>query len=289
MPADAKQRAAHDFLVRHFNSGQPFTRDELQGATGWPGSSFDTYWSKQFRKLLMPCARDRFRVSEAFRPFVTWDRFQKNVVTQVRHASSDYTKLVYSNLIVFEFFMPLNNESELREALDALFYKDTILRRLRSLEPSELRSRFPFLDGEGVEEYHERICKWISEHFQGYSISHVVGRFRAAELRNFNDVAELQAEGRRYLIDETTAIVRFIFPCGSPHRTPPPLASEDFWYQDSIRKDTDKHTEEEADRIRWVFGVLFAQSIVQVVNGEDEIWMVESGMRNCLHIWRVEG
>jgi hypothetical protein len=26
-----------------------------------------------------------------------------------------------------------------------------------------------------------------------------------------------------------------------------------------------------------------------VVNGEAEIWMVESGVRTRLHIWRVEG
>jgi hypothetical protein len=41
-------------------------------------------------------------------------------------------------------------------------------------------------------------------------------------------------------------------------------------------------------RLRWAFGVLFVQSIVQVVNGEAEIWMVESGMRSRLHIWKVE-
>jgi hypothetical protein len=38
----------------------------------------------------------------------------------------------------------------------------------------------------------------------------------------------------------------------------------------------------------FLVGVLFVQSIVQVVNGEDEIWMIEGGMRNRLHIWRVE-
>lgn len=45
---------------------------------------------------------------------------------------------------------------------------------------------------------------------------------------------------------------------------------------------------EDAATIRWFFRALFVQSILQVVNGEDEIWMVESGMRNRLHIWRVE-
>ena len=63
----------------------------------------------------------------------------------------------------------------------------------------------------------------------------------------------------RYLIDETTAIVRFIFPC-----------------------------DEDEEAVRWFFNTLFVESIIQVVNGEAEIWMVESGMQNRLHIWRVE-
>ena len=66
---------------------------------------------------------------------------------------------------------------------------------------------------------------------------------------------------RRYLIDETTAVTRFIFPCESPP---------------------------EVNNVRWFFDRLFVRSIIEVVNGEDEIWMVESGLRNRLHIWRIE-
>ena len=73
------------------------------------------------------------------------------------------------------------------------------------------------------------------------------------------DAAKLEERGGRYLIDETTAIVRFIFPC-----------------------DGDEET------IRWFFNTLFVESIIQVVAGEEQIWMVESGMENRLHIWRTE-
>ncbi len=66
---------------------------------------------------------------------------------------------------------------------------------------------------------------------------------------------------RRYLIDETTAVTRFIFPCEDP---------------------------DDAELVRWFFWTLFVKSIIEVVNGEEEIWMVESGMRNRLHIWRVD-
>jgi hypothetical protein len=103
------------------------------------------------------------------------------------------------------------------------------------------------------------------------------------------DAVRMQSDGDRYLADETTAVVRFIFPCGKPRRLPPPLSSETFEGGVlSIGGLLDIDAEDEATKIRWAFGVLFVQSIVQIVNGEAEIWMVESGMRSRLHIWRVE-
>jgi hypothetical protein len=32
---------------------------------------------------------------------------------------------------------------------------------------------------------------------------------------------------------------------------------------------------------------LFVRAITEVVNGEDEIWMVETGLKNRLHIWQL--
>jgi hypothetical protein len=40
-------------------------------------------------------------------------------------------------------------------------------------------------------DYIERLCKWISDHFIGYSINHVNGRFKADELKTFSEVSEL--------------------------------------------------------------------------------------------------
>ena len=40
--------------------------------------------------------------------------------------------------------------------------------------------------------------------------------------------------------------------------------------------------------MRYFFDAVFVRSIIQLVNAEDEIWMVESGMRNRVHIWRVD-
>lgn len=287
MPDDTNQRAVHTFFVERFNSQRPFAKAEVQRVTDWTESSFNTYWSKQFRAFVVPAPGGRFRVSERFRSFVTWDLFQKHV-TQVREGATAYSSLRYNNVLVFEFFMPLTNEGPLRQSLDALFYKETITRRLRSVGVTALASRVPKDTGESDDEYLERLCGWISGRISGYSISHVAGRFRADRLLTFQEAAEVRAQGGRYLIDETTAIVRFIFRCGSARTTPAPLRPQHFYTYDEEDAPEDPEAKREANIIRWLFGILFVQSIVEVVGGEDEIWMVETGMRNCLHIWRVE-
>jgi hypothetical protein len=259
MGGDENQRKVFDFLTDRLDSQEPFTTAELEAVTTWQGKTFQTYWSKQFEQFVVPAPNDRYRVSEAFRPFTQWDKFQQHV-TQVRRVASDYKNLIYENVLTFEFFMPLSNEAHLRTTLDALFYKDTILGRLRAQEEQKLFSHFPNHPGEAREVYLNRLCDWIASRFVGYSISHVSGRFRAERLSTRAEVADPSFK-KRYLIDETTAVTRFIFPC---------------------------QNEAEAAQIRWFFEVLFVNSIIQLVNGEDEIWMVESGTRNRVYIWRVE-
>ena len=39
--------------------------------------------------------------------------------------------------------------------------------------------------------------------------------------------------------------------------------------------------------VRYFFDALFVKSIIQLINAEDEIWMVESGIVNRVHMWRV--
>ena len=73
----------------------------------------------------------------------------------------------------------------------------------------------------------------------------------------------------RYLVDETTAIVRFLFPCGKV-------------------TDSEKQSEETASQVRWFFEKLFVDTILEVVNGEDEVWLLESGFRSQLKIFRAE-
>jgi hypothetical protein len=257
MATDKNQRRIFEFLVSHLESPEPFSKSELQSTTSWRGKTFPTYWSKQLAQFVVDGSNNKFRVSESFRPYADWNKFQQHV-TQVRRIASDYDTLEYENVLVFEFFMPLTNEAHLRTTLDALFYKDTIMARLKAQDEGDLLKQFPKQPKEDNDSYWNRLCDWIALQFVGYSISHVSGRFRAGRLRTREEVSSFRG---RYLLDETTAVTRFIFPCQS---------------------------QSEAQQIRWFFRALFVNSIIQVVNGEDEIWMIESGLQNRVYVWRVE-
>jgi hypothetical protein len=253
------QRKVFEFLCDHLDSQESFTKADVATITTWKRKTFPTYWSKQFAPFVVEASNGKYRVSESFRPYADWRKFRQHV-TQVRRISSDYRSRTYDNVLTFEFFMPLTNEAYLRTTLDSLFYKDTIVAKLKAKDEQVLFHHFPKLPDENKKSYLERLCAWLAPRFVGYSISHVNGRFRAEELSTREEVAH-PSYRKRYLVDETTAVTRFIFPC------------ED---------------QEDAERIRWFFEILFVDSIIEVVNGEDEIWMIESGLRNRVYIWRIE-
>ena len=278
-PGVALQQAAFEFLREKYGTQELFSLGEFQAAAGFTDESIGTYLSKQFRDLLVEVSSDRYRVSLAFRQYATWPKFRDNVVTQNRILTHEYSGSSYENVVMFEFFMPLRNEESLRVALDGLFFKDSITFRLHTIDEVELKRQFPKQLIESDEEYFERMCAWLADRFVGYSISPVSGRFRIGELKTRAEVLAQEANTpERYLADETTAAVRFIFPCkGKPPTRGTPLSGG---YEEALR--------EEAASIRWFFNQLFVQSILEVVNGEDEIWLLESGMQNQLHIYKVK-
>jgi hypothetical protein len=280
-----QQENAFKFLLDRFESRKPFTKKEFQQATGWTRQSFVTYWPKQFKTLLVELADGSYRVGEVFRRVASWEKFRGHV-SQVRRVAADYTTSTFDTVLVFEFFMPLTNEGYLRTALDALFYKDSILVRLRIAGVENVKARFPLQGSEEDGAYLERMCGWIAGKFIGYSISHVNGRYRAGELKSIQEASDdfLKPSGR-YLVDETTAIVRFIFPCGKPAKNKFGATGS---YFDKGSAEGDQETNKEAENIHWFFHALFVQSIVEIVNGEDEIWLLESGFKHKLHIWRVQ-
>lgn len=260
MADDTTQRAAFKFLRERLQSQELFTIEEFRNATGWekPGT-LNTYLRKQYKGLFEKVG-DKFRVSESFRKFVTWRKFKQHV-TQVRRVVTNYEPSS-SEVMIYDFLMPLTNEAHLRTTLDALFFKDTILARLQTIGVPELTNNLPKPPSETDDAYLDEILKFIEGHFIGYSIFHVDGRFRSGKLRTQDDVAELQKKGERYLIDETTAVARFIFP-----------------YADAI----------ELAAVRYLFRILFVRSIIQLVNGEEQVWMLETGPQNRVHIWAALG
>lgn len=260
MADDATQRAAHRFLLEHLQSQESFTKDEFAKATGWekPGTA-NTYLSKHYRDLFEKIGPDKYRVSEAFRKFVSWQKFKQHV-TQVRRVVTNYEPSS-SDVMTYDFLMPLTNEAHLRTTLDALFFKDSLVARLKTIGAAELKKNLRFADGSD-ESYFDSILRFIEEHFIGYSVFHVDGRFRSSKLRTQDEVAAIQKRGEKYLIDETTAVARFIFP-----------------YQ----------SEDELQNIRYLFRALFVRSIIQLVNGEEQIWMIEAGEQNRVHIWQSLG
>lgn len=182
-------------------------------------------------------------------------------MTQNRPLAADYKKLSFDSVVVYEFFMPLTNETALRTTLDALFFKDNVIPKLRAVGRDELSQHIPANDGEEDDDYFKRLTGWIGDHFGGYSIYHVNGRFKAGGILTREEAAQREVQGYRYLVDETTAVTRFIFPCADAA---------------------------EADLVRYFFDAIFVRSIIQLINAEDEIWMVETGNRNRVHIWRVD-
>lgn len=260
-----QQAKAYNFLLEKFRSSGTFTKPEFQNATGWDDAAFNTYWSKQF-KPLVTAVGDRFRVRGVFARYLRPNAFRDQVVSQTRRQAVGYEQHKHEKVIVFEFFMPLRNEEYLRSALDALFFRDSICARLQWFAEGELHRRFPPAANESSETYRNRLCDWIGDRLIGYSISHVGGRFRVGTLKTREEAA---GEGR-YLVDETTAVVKFILPCAAG--TDWPMVPKE-------------HPEEE--RLPWMFYQLFVDGITELVSDEDEIWLLESGLRSRLHIWRA--
>jgi hypothetical protein len=282
-----EQEKAFKFLLDKFNSQELFTLEQFAKAGGWDptASTFRTYFSKQFEGLLIKNG-DLYGVSQLFLKYNQWPKFRDSVVTQKRILRREYSASSYETVIMFEFFMPLTNEASLRMALDALFFEDTIRFRLKTVDQSALLAAFPKKEAEAADAHFKRMFQWLSDKFVGYSIGHVAGRFRALDLKTRRQVYEdaASSNSQLYLVDETTAIVRFIIPCGGGVKDH--FLAENTGAQLPLGEAS--NLEAEARTIKWFFNTLFVSSILELVNGEDQIWLLESGMHNQLHVWRVK-
>jgi hypothetical protein len=118
--------------------------------------------------------------------------------------------------------------------------------------------------------------------FGGYSISHVSGRYRAAMLASRNEAARMLTADERYLIDETTAAVRFIIPVTSTKSE-----SEQNTAILKIEGTTlDQQAIEEISLVHTLFFNLFVEAVVRRIKGEEEIWLLEeAGRTRSLYVW----
>ncbi|MHA1376248.1 MAG: hypothetical protein ACTSR7_18375 [Promethearchaeota archaeon] len=283
-------RRAFLFLKSRSRTPDAFSKEDFKNSANYPNpDNFKSYFSKKFRHLLDKAPNDRrkYLVSGVFRKYSKWEKFRA-FYSQSSKIKVNYIEECYNKVMIFEFFMPLTNEYDLRSSLDELFYRDTVKLALNKIPESLKRNFFPKNNEEESDvQYNDHICNWISERFGGYSIGTVRGRFKIDDLKSYSEVAIIQQGGDDYLIDETTAIVRFIFHIGESIKNQKLFYIEQF---DEI-PDEDENLDEmliEANKIRFVFKHLFIRNILELINGEDEIWMLESGIRTRLYIWKIK-
>jgi len=253
----------HNFLKVKFESLDSFKKEDLKSILK-NNNNFNTYWSKKVVPLLVSTNKKRktYRVSEYFRRYLDYEQFSKHWSQSAKYLVK-YTP-DEKDYMSFQLFLPLANELVLRDALDALFYLDRLKRRVKTISIRKLKKWYKINTDESNQCYLERISKEISNIFGGYSVHHVNGRFRGEEILTYEEAAKIVKEkNKNYLYDETTAVIRFIVPLSN---------------ETSNQKET-------MERIRWLFMAIFVRTILESINGEAEIWLMESGVTNKLYTW----
>lgn len=280
MMATSKQiKDSFNFLRAKAESGETFTLDELVAASGWTVLNTTTNISKRIGEFVVPVGAECYRAKAVIlrvRPHE-----YESLFTQKNLLFGNYRRLLFPHVITYDFFLPLSREARLREGLDNLFYVEAIEQRLREIPVSSIEMGFPRLPDESDEKLRDRVRAQVGVVFVGYSISHVNGRFRDGKLLSRTEAAKRVRDKGPYLVDETTAVVRFIMRCGS---------SQCEWsVDDAPLTPNEANLEQEAAQIEWIFFNIFAEAVVKQVNYEDEIWLLEGGLRNRLIVWERVG
>lgn len=263
----------------------------MLGATGWTSSAWRTYRSKQLRNVAKGPAAGPYAVAPAFRR-VPIQQFLANF-TQERQLISTYERFVYGDVVEYEFLLPLSRENELQQTLDELFYSDALEETARQIDVTVLAGMVGRRADESDEELRSRVCREVGTRFVGYSSVHVAGRFRSGELQSRSAASELGKAGFRYLIDETTALVRFLVPLEASKRDfreDPLSVPAALGHLHAARTASGGALEAEIDLIRALFFLFFVEAVVETVRGEEEIWLLEnSPAGHHVFVWKREG
>ncbi len=277
MSNDDGQRRAYAFLLRFAKNQKTFTAKEFGDATGWAGDTPRTYLGKQLKSVVTREGKDTFKVRRSF-IHLREEQFLKRT-SQKESILPSYVRTSYDSVLTYEFLMPLTREDLLRQALDRLFYLDTLTEQIKLLGLDEFKDVIQRRSSYTDDQYAAHVASRVSEHFGGYSITHVSGRYRVESLLTQKD-----AIGKRYVIDETTALVRFIVPLKTTSSRHAPIFNPR-----TQRRDSNESVASEVTLIRTIFFTIFAEVVVHSVQGEDEIWLLETldGVHR-LYKWEIE-
>lgn len=266
---------AFEFLVKHADSEKPFRLEDLMKATGWTKNTADIYLDKKFSDLVTEKGGVYYVKPEIYRVRLT---DFKDLYRQKQRLFTDYIREAPQRVLVYEFFMPLSREDRLRESLDNLFYKNTIEQRIKEIGVSIIRTALNLPKTSLDKDIIQFVVNFMENTIGGYSLHLVSGRFRASALATKREIADRPFSQGPYLVDETTAVVRFILPVPTSEKPPSQLSL--FEPAKEIAS-----ADELVEQMRWLFLNFFAEAVTRVVKKEDEIWLLESGMRSALYRW----
>ena len=275
MTEKSRIKNAFDFLVEHAQERTPFSIDQLCATTGWSIVEAQEHIANRLSDLVIEDNGIYFAKPEILR--VRLDDFQE-LLHQKKRLFTDYVLEVSSSILIYEFFMPLSREDRLREALDNLFYRDTIEQRIQEIGISRIRDGLNLSSNDSEDKIRQLVFDFMESTIGGYSIYLVNGRYRADVLASREEVVSRPFAYGPYIVDETTAIVRFILPVETD--------AGKFEYGKILEPASMAiGTKERAEVLSWLFLNFFAEALVRVVQKEDEIWLLESGMRSAFYRW----
>ena len=266
---------AFDFLYSHAQERKSFSLAQFSSETEWSISEAQENITNRLSDIVYQEGEEYFAKPEILR--VRLADFNE-LLHQKKRLFTDYILEVSPSILMYEFFMPLSREDRLREALDNLFYRDAIEQRIQEIGLSKIREGLKLSPDHSEEKIKQLIFEFMESTIGGYSIYMVNGRYRADSLASREEVISRPFAYGPYIVDETTAIVRFVLPVET--------AAGKFEYGEVLEPASIAIvTQERADLVRWLFLNFFAEAIIRVIQTEDEIWLLESGMRSAFYKW----
>lgn len=268
-------KRAFEFLIERAQERKSFSVEQFSTETGWSIPETRERIINRLSDLIYQEGERFFAKPEILR--VRFDDF-KELLDQKKRLFSDYVLEISSSILIYEFFMPLTREDRLREALDNLFYRDTIEQRIQEIGISRIRAGLKLSPDYSEDKIRGMVFDFIESTIRGYSIYLVNGRYRADVLASREEAVSRPFASGPYIVEETTAIVRFILPVETD--------AGKFEHGKILEPASAvSGTQKRAELLSWLFLNFFAEALIRVVQKEDEIWLLESGMRSAFYRW----